>query len=90
MPQLQEVQGVGPATATALADHGLGSVKKLGRAKVKAVAKVPGFGRVRARAVRDAARTHGEPKADPRKAKKAAKKNGKAKAAKLAKGKSKH
>jgi NAD-dependent DNA ligase len=57
MAQLEDIHGVGPATATALAEQGLGSVKKVAKAKVKHVAAVPGFGAVRARTVRNSART---------------------------------
>ena len=76
MAELEDIAGVGPATAGALSERGLGSVKKVARAKVKHVAAVPGFGPLRARAVRDAARDLVDPK-KPKKAK--GKKKGKAK-----------
>ena len=56
MAELHEIKGVGPATATRLAEHGLTSTKKLAKADLDAIVAVPGFGPVRAAAVRDAAR----------------------------------
>lgn len=56
MAALHEIKGVGPATATRLAEHGLTSTKKLAKADLDAIVAVPGFGPVRAAAVRDAAR----------------------------------
>ena len=79
MAELVEIPGVGPVTAGALAEQGLGSVKKVAKAKVKQVAAVPGFGEVRARRVRDAARdlagTSAKAKKKTKKAKGKGKKN---------------
>jgi len=52
MAELHDIRGIGPATATLLADHGLTSVKKLAKADLDAITAVPGFGPVRAAAVR--------------------------------------
>jgi len=65
--ELEEIPGVGPATAGALTGQGLGSVKKVARAKVKQVAATPGFGEIRARRVRDAARHLGSVASKPKK-----------------------
>ena len=56
MAELHEIKGVGPATAARLAEHGLTSTKKLAKADLDAIVAVPGFGPVRAAAVRSAAR----------------------------------
>lgn len=56
MAELRDIRGIGPATAMALADHGLTSVKKLAKAGLDAIVAVPGFGPVRAAAVRAEAR----------------------------------
>jgi len=52
MAELHDIRGIGPATATLLADHGLTSVKKLAKADLDAITAVAGFGPVRAAAVR--------------------------------------
>ena len=44
MPELSDLRGIGPATATVLAEHGIGTVSKLARAGVDALVAVPGFG----------------------------------------------
>jgi NAD-dependent DNA ligase len=44
------VKGIGPVTADVLAEHGYNTVKKLAKASEKKLAKVPGFGLLRARA----------------------------------------
>ncbi len=56
MAELQDISGIGPATAALLGDHGLTSVKKLAKADLAAITAVPGFGPTRARAVQAAAR----------------------------------
>ena len=56
MAELRDIRGIGPATAVALADHGLTSVKKLAKAGIDAIIAVPGFGPIRAAAVRAEAR----------------------------------
>ena len=56
MADLEDIRGVGAATASTLADHGLTSVKKLAKAGIDAITAVPGFGVIRATAVRDEAR----------------------------------
>lgn len=56
MAELHDIRGIGPATAVALADHGLTSVKKLAKADLDAITAIPGFGPVRAAAVRAEAR----------------------------------
>ncbi|MBL8776679.1 MAG: helix-hairpin-helix domain-containing protein [Acidimicrobiales bacterium] len=55
MAELHEIRGVGPATATRLADHGITSVAALAQADLDSVVAVPGFGPVRAAAVQAAA-----------------------------------
>lgn len=56
MAELQEIRGIGPATAALLGDHGLTSVKKLAKADLDTITGVPGFGPTRARAVQAEAR----------------------------------
>ncbi len=56
MAELHDLRGIGPATATALAEHGLTSVKKLAKADLDRITAVPGFGPVRAGIVRAEAR----------------------------------
>jgi nucleotidyltransferase/DNA polymerase involved in DNA repair len=56
MAELNDIRGIGPATAAALAAHGLDSVKKLAKAGIDAIAAVPGFGPIRAERVRAEAR----------------------------------
>ena len=79
MAELEDISGVGPATAEALAEQGLGSVKKVAKAKVKHVAATPGFGEVRARRVRDAARDLVDTQKKPKAKKKGKRKKGKKK-----------
>lgn len=56
-PQLTSIPGVGPATARALAESGFSTIQQLANASQAQLAKVPGFGTVRAGAVIAAAQT---------------------------------
>ena len=53
--KLADISGIGPHTAQVLADHGIGTVEALASTPVGELAKIPGFGPVRAEAVRTAA-----------------------------------
>ncbi|HUW04500.1 MAG TPA: helix-hairpin-helix domain-containing protein [Acidimicrobiales bacterium] len=52
---LDDIAGVGPATASVLADHGFTEIRSVAAAGVADLARVPGFGSVRAAAVKAAA-----------------------------------
>lgn len=102
MPDLQltRIPGIGPATARTLTDSGFASVEAIAKAATEDLARVPGFGSIRAAVVITSAQTlvtvvGGEPvtsaapeKADKAKGKKKKKKN-KKKDKKKDKGKSK-
>ena len=52
MADLEDIRGVGAATAANLSDHGLTSVKKVAKAGIDSIVAIPGFGVIRAQAVR--------------------------------------
>jgi len=47
-PAITDIAGIGPAAATALAEHGFSSIKSLATSSVEALAAVPGFSTARA------------------------------------------
>lgn len=99
--QLTRIPGIGPATARTLTDSGFASVEAIAKAATEDLARVPGFGSIRAAVVITSAQTlvtvdGGEPvtsaapeKADKAKGKKKKKKKNKKKDKKKDKGKSK-
>jgi len=80
-PKLTEIAGIGPATARLLADNGFATVESIAKASDQELAKVPGFGMVRAAVVIDAAQSLvkapavQEPGGDKKKKKKKTKKD---------------
>ncbi len=89
---LTTLSGIGAATAAKLAEHGIGSVEALAASSIEQITAVPGFGPVRAAAIRQAAAaTPAAPapapaeERDEPKAKKAKKKGKKGKKAKKGK-----
>lgn len=56
-PKLTNISGIGPATARVLTENGFASVEGVAQATDKHLAKVPGFGVVRAAEVIKAARS---------------------------------
>jgi len=57
MSKLEDIPGIGPQTAKVLAEHGFADAAGVARAKVDALAAVPGFSEVRAKRTIDAARS---------------------------------
>ncbi len=58
---LTSIAGIGEGTAKVLAEHGIDSIKKLAKASVQDVMKVPGFGEIRAKTVLAAAAADSKP-----------------------------
>lgn len=56
-PQLTKIPGIGPATAKTLTDNGFASVEEIARAATEDLARVPGFGSMRAAVVITSAQT---------------------------------
>jgi hypothetical protein len=90
---LTAVSGIGPAAASLLQKHGIGSAEKLAACTVKELVKVPGFGPVRSATVLRATRTllesrdaggKGKAAKKPKKGKKGATGKGKKKSSKKA------
>ncbi len=53
---LTDISGIGPATARVLTDHGFADIGSVASATTEELAKVPGFGHVKAKAAIEAAR----------------------------------
>ena len=47
-PAITDISGIGPASASVLAEHGFSSIESLATTTVKALAAVPGFSAARA------------------------------------------
>lgn len=54
---IEEVKGIGPASAALLSSAGIGTIKKLATASIADVAAVKGFSEIRATRVIEAAKT---------------------------------
>lgn len=55
MSKLTDVTGIGPVAAKILSDHGIKTVETLAAISLAELLKIPGFGDIRARAVKKAA-----------------------------------